>query len=63
MDDAEPAKKSTVIEYWRGTSDWSPQGRRKEAFDAARKLYEMDRVSLVQKKTGESDYSYRMHVA
>jgi hypothetical protein len=59
LDDATPAERGTVLEYWRGATNVDPQGKRADAFRTARRLADAGRVVLMQKKHGIDDYSYR----
>lgn len=61
LDDKTPAEKGTVIEYWKGGSDWLPSGLRKQVFDAVREMSDAGRVVLCQAKCADG-YSYRMVV-
>ncbi len=65
LDDVTPAKRGTVIEYWRGpVGDLSeyPKGTKGEAFKAALRLFELGRVWLFQKRIGEDEFSYMVVV-
>lgn len=59
LDDATPAESGTVLEYWRGKTDFDPQGKRRDVFRMASLLEANQRVVLLQKRHGEDDYSYR----
>lgn len=54
--------KGTKIIYWRGETDFDPKGRRDYALKMARNLYAIGKVSLVQKRHKDGDYSYIMEV-
>ena len=66
IDDKSPNPPGTVIEYWRGLTDWEPTFSRKDAFMMARALRRAGLVYLVQKRLnktlGKETYSYRMVV-
>ena len=57
----------TVIEYWRGPTDFAPKGQRREVFDMAHKLYQSGACLLFQEPVEKTDdgywtYSYRAMV-
>lgn len=51
--------RGTVIEYWRGETDFEPEKDRKEIFDQANKLEQNGFCHLVQFRMGNGEYSYR----
>ena len=53
-----PPKRGQVYEYWRGSTDVEPNGKRGEVFREAMRLFELGRVLLYQVKCDEG-YSYR----
>lgn len=59
LDDTTPAVSGTVLEYWRGKTDFDPQGKRRDVFRMASLLEANQRIVLLQKRHGEDDYSYR----
>lgn len=59
LDDKTPAQSGEVLEYWRGKTDFDPQGKRLDAFRMASLLSDSGMVKLMQKRHGEDDYSYR----
>lgn len=57
--DVTPVASGLVLEYWRGKTDFDPQGKRRDVFRMASLLEANQRVVLLQKRHGEDDYSYR----
>lgn len=58
LDDISPAQSGTEYIYWQGETDLEPTGKRKQVFDEARKLYELNRVFLYQRMIREGEYQY-----
>ena len=46
------------MEYWRGPTDFEPEGKRKDIFESARSLMNKGKVFLVQKWIDDGIYSY-----
>jgi hypothetical protein len=59
LDDIAPVESGTVLEYWRGKTDFTPEGKRRDVFRAASLLDANGRVVLLQARMGDNDYSYR----
>jgi hypothetical protein len=62
LDDIAPLPQGSVVEYWRGPSDFNPEGKRKAVFETAMNLSEKGRVFLYQVHHDEGDYSYMARV-